>query len=56
MADNKKFPNSEIPIRKTKDLLPNVFQTPANDKFLSGNCTKLLLSNVSPEVNVAVAL
>ena len=36
MADNKKFPNSEIPIRKTKDLLPNVFQTPANDKFLSG--------------------
>ena len=36
MADNKKFPNSEIPIRKSKDLLPNVFQTPANDKFLSG--------------------
>ena len=37
MADNKKFPNSEIPIRKSKDLLPTVFQTPANDKFLSGH-------------------
>lgn len=33
MAD-KKFPKSELPIRKTSELLPKVFQTPANEKFM----------------------
>jgi len=35
MAD-KFFPKSGLPIRRTVDLLPVVFQTEANDKFLSG--------------------
>ena len=35
MAD-KKFPKSGLPVRKTVDLLPAVFRTPTNDKFLSG--------------------
>ena len=34
MAD-KKFPKSGLPIRKTVELLPTTFQTPANDKFMS---------------------
>ena len=34
MAD-KKFPDSNLPIRKTSELLPNVFQTDTNDKFMS---------------------
>ena len=34
MAD-KKFPKSGLPIRKTVDLLPSVFKTEANDKFMS---------------------
>jgi hypothetical protein len=33
MAD-KKFPKSELPIRKSSKLLPNVFQTSANEKFM----------------------
>ena len=33
---NKKFPQSGLPIRKTVDLLPNIFRTDVNDKFLSG--------------------
>ena len=32
----KFFPKSQLPIRKASDLLPKVFQTDANDKFLSG--------------------
>ena len=35
MADKKKFPNSELPIRKSIDFLPNTFRTDTNDKFLS---------------------
>lgn len=34
MSD-KVFPNSQLPIRKTVELLPQVFQTSANDKFMS---------------------
>jgi hypothetical protein len=30
----KKFPKSELPIRETSELLPNIFQTPANKKFM----------------------
>ena len=33
MAD-KKFPKSELPIRKTSELLPKVFQSPVNEKFM----------------------
>ena len=33
---NKKFPKSGLPVRKTVELLPSVFRTPTNDKFLSG--------------------
>jgi hypothetical protein len=36
MAD-KKYPKSEIPIRKTVDFLPQVFKTDFNDKFLSAS-------------------
>ena len=34
MAD-KIFPNSQLPIRRSVELLPVIFQTPTNDKFLS---------------------
>ena len=34
MAD-KKFTKSQLPIRKTVELLPTVFRTDANDKFMS---------------------
>ncbi len=33
MAD--KFPKSGLPIRKTVDLLPSVFRSETNDKFMS---------------------
>ena len=33
---NKYYPKSQLPIRKTSELLPQIFQTPTNDKFLSG--------------------
>ena len=33
---NKIFPDSGLPIRKTVELLPTVFQTSTNDKFMSG--------------------
>ena len=32
----KVYPNSDLPIRKTVELLPKVFQTETNDKFMSG--------------------
>ena len=51
MADNKKFPKSELPIRKTKDLLPKVFQTPANDKFLSGVLDPLVQPGVVDKIS-----
>jgi hypothetical protein len=35
MAD-KVYPNSQLPIRKSSELLPETFRTDANDKFLSG--------------------
>ncbi len=37
----KIYPNSELPIRKTVELLPKVFQTSTNDKFLSGTLDPL---------------
>jgi len=35
MAD-KVYPNSQLPIRKSSELLPETFRTDTNDKFLSG--------------------
>ena len=34
MAD-KKYPQSGLPIRKTVELLPSVFRSDTNDKFMS---------------------
>lgn len=36
MADKKYFPKSLVPIRKTEELLPTTFRTPANKKFMEG--------------------
>jgi hypothetical protein len=49
MAD-KKFPKSGLPIRKSVELLPVVFQTEANDKFLSGVLDPLVQPGVLDKV------
>ena len=36
MADKKVYPNSQLPIRKSSELLPQTFRSVNNDKFLSG--------------------
>lgn len=36
MADKKYYPDSYVPIRKTEELLPTTFRTPANKKFMAG--------------------
>jgi hypothetical protein len=41
MAD-KIFPDSQIPIRKTVDLLPQIFKTEANSKFLGATLDPLV--------------
>ena len=41
MADET-FPNSNIPVRKSAELLPNVFRTEANEKFLAGTLDALV--------------
>jgi hypothetical protein len=38
---DKIFPESQLPIRKTVDLLPQIFQTSANSKFLRGTLDPL---------------
>jgi hypothetical protein len=43
---NKSFPKSNLPIRKSAELLPVVFQTDANDKFLSGVLDPLIQPGV----------
>lgn len=40
------FPESGIPIRKTKELLPQVFKTEANSKFLEGVVDPLIQPGV----------
>ena len=47
---NKFYPNSNLPIRKSVELLPLVFQTPANDKFLSGVLDPLIQPGVLDKV------
>ena len=45
MADNT-FPKSGLPIRRSVELLPVIFQTPANDKFLSAVVDPLIQPGV----------
>jgi Fe-S cluster assembly iron-binding protein IscA len=45
MAD-KNFPQSQIPIRKTSELLPQIFQTEANQKFLAATLDPLVQPGV----------
>ena len=45
MSD-KIFPDSEIPIRKTVDLLPQIFKTEANSKFLGATLDPLVQPGV----------
>ena len=47
---NKFYPNSGVPIRRTVELLPVVFQTSANDKFLSGVLDPLVQPGVLDKV------
>jgi hypothetical protein len=47
---NKFFPNSQLPIRRSVELLPVVFQTPANDKFLSAVVDPLIQPGVLDKV------
>ena len=42
----KVFPKSQVPVRKSVDLLPDVFKTSANDKFLSGVVDPLIQPGV----------
>lgn len=42
MADKKVYPNSNIPIRKASEFLPDVFKTEANEKFLDGVLNPLI--------------
>lgn len=50
MADKKRYPKSNLPIRRSVDLLPVVFQTPSNDKFLSGVLDPLIQPGVLDKV------
>jgi len=49
MAD-KFYPKSNLPIRRTVELLPSVFQTSSNDKFLSGVLDPLVQPGVLDKV------
>lgn len=49
MAD-KFYPKSNLPIRRSVELLPVVFQTEANDKFLSGVLDPLVQPGVLDKV------
>ena len=40
--DKKVFKKSGLPVRKTVDLLPEVFKSPANDKFLAATLDALV--------------
>ena len=44
------FPNSQLPIRRSVELLPVIFQTPANDKFLSAVVDPLIQPGVLDKV------
>ena len=42
----KVFTESDLPVRSTVELLPKVFQTETNDKFLSGVVDPLIQPGV----------
>ena len=47
-----KFPKSGLPIRRSVELLPVIFQTPTNDKFLSAVVDPLIQPvEVSSDLN-----
>ncbi len=46
----KIYPTSELPIRKTVELLPKVFQTETNDKFMSGVVDPLVQPGVLQKI------
>jgi len=45
-----KFPKSGLPIRRSVELLPVIFQTPTNDKFLSAVLDPLIQPGVLDKV------
>lgn len=47
---DKFYPNSNLPIRRSVELLPVVFQTETNDKFLSGVFDPLIQPGVLEKV------
>lgn len=47
----KVYPNSDLPIRKTVELLPKVFQTDTNDKFMSGVVDPLVQPGVLQKIS-----
>ena len=47
---DKKFPDSELPIRQSSNLLPKVFQTPANEKFMEAVVDPLIQPGVLQKV------
>jgi len=47
---DKIFSNSGLPIRRSVELLPNIFQTDTNDKFLSGTFDPLIQPGVLDKV------
>ena len=50
MSIKKVFPQSQIPKRKSIDLLPTVFKTSQNDKFLSGVVDPMIQPGVLEKV------
>jgi len=42
----KKYPESNLPIRQTSDLLPSIFKTEQNEKFLNGTLDALVQPGV----------
>jgi len=44
--DEKAFPQSKLPIRRTVDFLPNIFRTTANEKFFAGAFDPLIQPGV----------
>ena len=47
---NKRYPKSNLPIRKSSELLPVIFQTDINDKFLSGVVDPLIQPGVLDKI------
>lgn len=46
MSQKKVFPQSQVPVRKSVELLPQIFRTSANDKFMSAVVDPLIQPGV----------